>query len=77
LRSLFWWRPPYLSRRVIVHQVSDTSASVSGVVWESRGAYITLKDAYLLRSEPQGAPPLKIDGEATFHQSQIAWVQVP
>jgi len=71
--TLCWWRPPCLLRRVIVNQVSDQAVSVQGVLWQTRGAWLTLKEPQLLRT---GAPPLPIDGEVVVHRSQVAFLQV-
>ena len=60
-------------RRVIVNQASDTSVSLTGVLWQSRGAWITLKDVSLLKA---GTPPMPMDGEVLIHREQIAFMQV-
>ena len=60
-------------RRVIVSQVSDTSVSLQGVLWQSRGAWLTLREVSLLRS---GAPPIRMDGDTIIHRDQVAFIQV-
>ncbi len=73
MRSFFWWQPPAMLRRVIVNQISDTSVSLSGVLWQSRGPWLTLKDVAMLRP---GAPPIPLDGETVIHRDQVAFLQV-
>ncbi|HXG56686.1 MAG TPA: hypothetical protein VNJ03_15015 [Vicinamibacterales bacterium] len=53
--------------------MSDTSVSIQGVLWSSRGPWLTLKECALLRA---GAPPLPIDGDTVIHRDQVAFLQV-
>lgn len=69
---VFWWRPPCLLRTVIVNLHDDTHA-IRGVLWQSRGPWLTLHNASLLTT---AAPPSPIDGAALVHRDQIAFIQV-
>lgn len=71
MRWLFWWRPPCLLRPVIVN-LTDQSA-IQGVLWSSRGAWLTIRDAKLLISN---TTPQPIDGEAVVHRDRVSFVQV-
>jgi hypothetical protein len=68
-----WWRPPCLLRRVILNLVSDRDAAYSGVLWSSRGAWLTFRDVAALR---QGAEPAKLDGDLVVHRSNVEFLQV-
>lgn len=71
MRWLFWWRPPCLLRRVILNLTDGTA--IQGVLWNSRGAWLTVRDSELLVN---GATPQKIDGEAVLHRSRLLFIQV-
>jgi hypothetical protein len=73
LRWLFWWRPPCLLRTVIVNAVAPADISFRGVLWQSRGAWLTLKDAAALQENKPAAP---IDGDFVIHRSNVAFMQV-
>lgn len=73
MSSLLWWRPPCLLRRVIVNQVSDQAISLQGVLWQSRGSWLTLKEVSLLKADQK---PIPVDGDVVIHRSQIAFIQV-
>lgn len=63
---------PCLLRRVIVN-MTDDSTSFRGVIWQSRGPWITLRDAEYLKS---GQEPIKLDGEVVLERPKIAFYQV-
>jgi hypothetical protein len=69
---LMWWRPPCLLRVVIVNLVSDDTA-VRGVLWSSRGPWLTLRDAAVLKPQMEPTP---VDGEVIVHRGNVAFVQV-
>lgn len=73
MRWLLFWRHPALLRRVIVNQTSDTSVSMQGVLFQSRGPWIVLRESSLLKA---GIPPIPMEGEVLIHRDQIAFVQV-
>ncbi len=72
MRWFCFWRPPLL-RRVIVNFTHDPTEAFEGVLWSSRGPWLTLKDASALKA---GVPPEKIPGDIIIHRSQIAYLQV-
>jgi hypothetical protein len=72
-RWLAFWRPPCLCRRVLVTLVSDEATALQGVLWSSRGAWFTLKDAAVLKAR---MPPAPLDGEVVIHRRNIAFFQV-
>lgn len=51
----------------------DPSTAIQGVLWSSRGAWLTFKDAALLKP---GVPPTKMDGDVVIHRSNVAFMQV-
>ena len=69
---LFWWRPPCLLREVIVNHVTDEVA-YQGVLWKSRGAWLTLKDVKALHP---GREPAPMDGDMVIHRDKVAFLQV-
>ncbi len=48
--------------------------ALSGVLWQTRGRWYTLKNAALLTA---GQKPTPIDGEAVIDRSNISFIQVP
>jgi hypothetical protein len=73
LRSLCWWRPPCLLRKVIVNFQHDATEAVEGVLWSSRGAWFTLRAVSALKANHQPTP---IPGDVVIHRSNIAYMQV-
>jgi hypothetical protein len=73
MRWLLWWRPPCLLRLVIVNLTDPEATSIQGVLWRSRGAWLTMRDAKLLLDSGDFRP---IDGEVVLHRDRIAFVQV-
>lgn len=71
MRWLCWWRPPCLLRTVIVNLKSDDSA-IKGVLWSTRGPWLTFKDCALLK--PGVTTP--IDGEVVLHRATVLFLQV-
>jgi len=70
---LLWWRPPCLLRAVIVNLKDDPNTAIRGVLWNSRGAWLTVRQASLLRGD---AAPTAMDGEVVLHRSNVAFLQV-
>lgn len=68
---LSFWRPPFYLRSAIVNLKSGET--LTGVVWQSRGRWITLTKAELLTA---GKPPTPIDGEVVVERSNVAFFQV-
>jgi len=71
-RALLWWRPPCLLRRVVLNVVDD-EAAYEGVLWGSRGAWLTFRDVRVLQV---GAAPATLDGELVIHRTRVAFLQV-
>jgi hypothetical protein len=72
-RALLWWRPPCLLHRVIVNLKADRDVALRGVLFGSRGAWLTLRDVTALRTS---GPPAKVDGEVCVHRSNVSFIQV-
>lgn len=68
-----WWRPPALLRTVIVNLQSDGDVALRGVLWQSRGAWLVLRDVQMLHAN--GAVT-KLDGESVVHRTNVAFLQV-
>jgi hypothetical protein len=73
MRWLCFWRPPCLLRRVIVNLAYNPEEALQGVLWSSRGGWITLKEASAITA---GRPPAKIEGDVVIHLSKVAFFQV-
>jgi len=69
---VFWWRPPALLRAVIVN-LKDEQAALRGVLWQSRGPWLTLRDVSLLKP---GGGATALDGETIVHRDNVAFIQV-
>lgn len=72
-RWVCWWRPPCLLRAVIVNFTDDQATAIRGVLWSSRGAWLTFRDCSLLKA---GATPTRMDGEVVVHRDRVAFLQV-
>lgn len=72
MRWFFWWRPPCLLRACIVNLKNDPSTAIRGVLWSSRGSWLTFKDCSLLKP---GQPPTKMDGEVVIERRNVAFLQ--
>lgn len=71
--ALFWWRPPCLLRRVVVNLKNDRDVAMRGVLFSSRGPWLTLKDCTALRVQ---GPPAKVDGDVVVHRGNVSFIQV-
>ncbi len=72
-RALLWWRPPCLLRTVIVNLRDPDDVALRGVLWQSRGSWLVLRDVAAIRA---GLPPTPIDGEAVIERPNCAFMQV-
>lgn len=72
LRWLCWWRPPCLLQAVIVNFTTDPTTAIKGVLWSTRGPWLTFKDCALLK----GGPVTPVDGELVIHRDRISFLQV-
>ena len=73
MRWLFFWRAPCLLQRVLVNVTYNPGEALQGLLWSSRGGWLTLKDVSALTV---GRPPTKVDGDVVIHQSKVAYFQV-
>ena len=69
----FWWEHPAKLRTVIVNRKGEPDSAIRGVLWTNKGAWIVLKDAYLLM---EGREPQKLDGEIIVERQTIDFIQV-
>ena len=69
---LFWWRPPFLYREVLVNLVGAPDSTIRGVLWGRRGAWLTFRNASVMKGTSETA----LDGEVTVPREQILFVQV-
>ena len=72
-RWLLFWRPPCLLRACILNLKSDPTSAIKGVLWSSRGQWLTFKDCAILKA---GQPPAQMDGETVIHRDNVAFLQV-
>jgi len=70
---LFWWRPPCLLRRVIVNFTHDPTEAIEGVLFSSRGPWLTLRAVSALKA---GQAPVPMVGDVVLHRNQVAYLQV-
>ena len=70
---LFWWRPPCLLRRVTVQLKHDETEALEGVLWGSRGPWLTLKQVVALKA---GRERESLTGDAVIHRSNVAFLEV-
>jgi hypothetical protein len=61
-------------RTVIANLRDDPTTAIKGVLWSSRGPWLTLRSASLLKT---GAAPTPMDGEVVVHRSNVSFLQVP
>lgn len=73
LRALCWWLPPCVLRQVIVNLQSDDSIALKGVLWATRGPWLTLRNVEALRASGGKAA---MDGEVVVHRSNVSFLQV-
>lgn len=71
-RALLWWKPPAMLRQCIIN-TDDADVAYEGVLWSSRGAWLTFKHVSALRS---GADPAKMDGDFVIRRERVAFLQV-
>lgn len=73
MRWLCWWRPPCLLRRVILNFTHDSTEALEGVLWSSRGPWLTLRDVSAIKA---GQAPAKLVGDVVLHRATVAYLQV-
>ena len=67
------WRPPFVYHSVLVNLKSNPHEGLQGVVWGTRGPWITLRKAALAKANGDTQP---MDGDVVIHRDNIAFVQV-
>ena len=73
MRWRWWWEPPCLWRQVIVNLKDDPTTAIRGVLWSTRGPWLTVRNAEALKA---GMAPSVMDGEVVIHRSNVAFLQV-
>jgi hypothetical protein len=56
-----------------VNLTHDSSEAFEGLLWSSRGGWVTLTDVSALKA---GAPPAKLPSAIVLHRDRIAYFQV-
>lgn len=70
---LWYWRPPCLLRTVMVSLIGPSDEAISGVLWQSRGPWLILRDATGFKD---GVPPKELKGEVLIERRNVAFLQV-
>lgn len=68
-----WLRAPFHLRAVLVTLKSDDDTGLRGVAWQTRGAWIVLRNVEMLRPN---VPPVSLDGEAVIPRDNVAFLQL-
>lgn len=71
---LAFWRPPFLRRRCLITTKSAPDSVFEGVLWESRGSWLVLRQCALIRVGETSVP---FDGEVVIHRDNLFFAQVP
>lgn len=69
VRQRLVWRRVVRCRVVVV---LDTERSVSGVLFDRRGALLVLRDASIM----EGGTVVRFDGEVVVERRRVLWLQV-
>lgn len=64
---------PRRRRRVLVNLLHD-EGTLDALLWSRRGCWLVLKDARMLRTNPDTSTP--IDGEVLVDKGHVAFLQV-
>ena len=70
---LDWLAPPCLHRAVVVNLIAEPDTAIRGVLWQSRGAWLVLKKAAVLKPNMDPTP---VDGDVLVHRANVSFVQV-
>ncbi len=73
MRWLCWWRHPAMLRSCIVNFTDDPSTAIKGVLWSSRGPWLTFRSSSMLKT---GQEPMLIDGEVLIHRDRVLFIEV-
>jgi hypothetical protein len=63
---------PALLRQVIVNLKDDATTALSGVLWQTRGRWLILRNASVLKA---GEPPAEAVGELLVHRDNVSFLQ--
>jgi hypothetical protein len=58
---------------VLVNLVHDRDSALQGVLWQSRGAWLVLRNVSVIKTQ---APPTPVDGDVVIHRDHVAFIQV-
>lgn len=67
------WRAPFLYRVCLVNTKSDPDAAFQCVIWQTRGAWLVLRDVVLMKT---GSEPHPLKGEVIIHRDNVSFVQL-
>jgi hypothetical protein len=70
---LWYWRPPCLLRSVVVNLIAPSDEAITGVLWQSRGPWLRIREATGLK---KGEPPESLKGEILIERTNVAFLQV-
>ncbi len=70
---LTFWRPPCLLRLVIVNLKHSPDTAFRGILWQSRGRWLTLRNVDMLSA---GNELKAVDGEVVLDRDNVSFVQV-
>jgi hypothetical protein len=68
-----FWRPPCLLRSVLLNLKADDSTALEGVLYTTRGPWLTLKNGTVIKA---GEPPAAVVGDLIVHRDNVAFIQV-
>lgn len=68
-----WLQPPRVLSVVIVNLKHDSQEALRGALWASRGPYLVLRDASILRAHGEAQP---LDGEILVPRANVSFLQV-
>lgn len=74
LVHLWGSRLPTRGRRIVLNMTDGTA--MRGVLTESRGPWLVLHDADLLRENAGGATAVRVDGSVYIERPRVLFVQV-
>lgn len=58
---------------MIVNLKDDPTTAIKGALWETKGPWLVLRAAALLKPSVEPAP---LDGDAVVHTTNVAFLQV-
>jgi hypothetical protein len=58
---------------VLVNLVHDRDSALRGVLWQSRGPWLVLRDVHVIKPQTDPTP---MDGDVVIHRANVAFLQV-